>query len=56
MRVSPRVIFNSGSTRFAGELEYTSAAFGSPSADDAIPENTTEIANLRLLFSVYYFF
>jgi len=56
MRVSPRVIFNSGSTRFAGELEYTRAAFGSPSSEDAIPENTTEVANLRLLFSIYYFF
>lgn len=56
MRVSPRVIFNSGSTKFAGELEYTSAAFGSPSSEDAIPEETTEVANLRLLFSVYYNF
>jgi hypothetical protein len=55
LRISPRVIFNSGSARFAGELEYTSAAFGTPDAN-GIPDDPTSVANLRFLLGVYYFF
>ncbi len=54
-RVAPRVIFNSGSARFAGEIEYTSAAFGSPD-ENAIPDDPTSVENLRFLLGVYYFF
>lgn len=55
-RVSPRVIFNSGKTRFALETEYTSATFGSSWDDNAVPTDTHTIGNLRVLFSSYYFF
>ena len=55
-RISPRVIINSGKTRIAFELEYTSAAYGDNFDLNYIPENTTKIANLRALIGVYYFF
>ncbi len=54
-RVAPRIIFNSGKARFAGEIEYTAAAFGSIDTD-GMPLNPTEVANLRFLLGVYYFF
>ncbi len=55
-RISPRVIFNSGKTRFAGEVEYTAAAFGSEVNSLAEVQKSKEVANIRLLLSVYYFF
>jgi hypothetical protein len=55
MRVAPRVIWNSGPTRLAGELEYTSAAFGSNKEDGTVTDTKT-VSNLRLLFGAYYFF
>lgn len=57
MRISPRVIFNSGKFRFATELEYTMAEYGDNTYDKfAIPQNTYNVSNLRVLFSTYYFF
>ena len=55
-RISPRVIFNSGKTRFALETEYTSATFGDGWDDNAVPTDTHTTGNLRVLFSSYYFF
>jgi len=55
-RISPRVIFNSGKTRFALETEYTSATFGADFDENAVPTNTHTTGNLRVLFSSYYFF
>ena len=55
-RISPRVIFNSGKTRFALETEYTSAKFGNDFDENAVPKNTHPKSNLRVLFSSYYFF
>jgi len=55
-RISPRVIFNSGKTRFALETEYTSATFGADYDENAVPTNTHTTGNLRVLFSTYYFF
>ncbi|MGM0497262.1 MAG: hypothetical protein ACQESJ_05045, partial [Bacteroidota bacterium] len=55
-RISPRVIFNSGKTRFALETEYTSATFGAGFDENAVPTNTHTTSNLRVLFSSYYFF
>jgi hypothetical protein len=55
-RISPRVIFNSGKTRFALETEYTSATFGADWDDNAVPTDTHTKGNLRILFSSYYFF
>lgn len=55
-RISPRVILNSGKARFAMELEYTAANYGSEKDVNGIPINITQSANLRALFAVYYFF
>ena len=37
------------------ELEYTVAAYGMPDKKGDIP-NSEEIGNIRLLFTVFYFF
>lgn len=56
-RVSPRVIFNSGKSRIAGEIEYSSVDFGDGSfSEKAIPQNTTNVVNIRFLIAMYYFF
>ncbi len=54
-RISPRMIFNSGKMRFATEIEYTAAAYGSTQNDLSV-DNTKEVGNLRFLVGVYYFF
>ena len=54
-RVSPRIIFNSGKMRFAGEVEYTVAAYGTTDVEGVV-HNYKDICNLRLLIGVYYFF
>lgn len=54
-RVAPRLIFNSGKMRFAGEIEYTVAAYGT-TQDDLTVANSKEVGNLRFLMGVYYFF
>ncbi|MEA3445165.1 MAG: hypothetical protein U9R19_10620, partial [Bacteroidota bacterium] len=63
MRVSPRIIFNSGKVRFAGEIEYTSAAYAKLLDDDTYDmdefgkiNNTESVSNIRFLMAVYYFF
>lgn len=58
MRVSPRIIFNSGKVRFAGEIEYTSAEYGDGENFDieGMPMNTTTVSNIRFLLAAYYFF
>jgi hypothetical protein len=57
LRVSPRVIFNSGKARIAAELEYTSAMYGTPNADNkGKVENSKSISNVRGLLAFYYFF
>ncbi len=63
IRVSPRVVFNSGKVRIAGEIEYTAAAYAKEISDDvyAIDEygvvtETVDVSNVRFLVGVYYFF
>lgn len=57
LRISPRVQWNSGTTRIAAELEYTSAGYGTPNIlKKGKVENIKNISNLRLLFAVFYFF
>jgi hypothetical protein len=62
-RVSPRILFNAGKVRIAGEFEYTAAAYAT--SDDMGAINIDEfgkiteselVANYRILMSVYYFF
>lgn len=56
-RLSPRVLFNAGKTRIAAEIEYTSALYGTPNANDkGKVENTKAISNIRGLVAFYYFF
>ncbi len=54
-RISPRINFNSGKMRFSGEIEYTTAAYGTTQLDGTV-DNTHNVSNLRLLVGVYYFF
>ncbi|MCK4663615.1 MAG: hypothetical protein KAT68_12165 [Bacteroidales bacterium] len=62
-RISPRIIFNSGKTRIAGEIEYTGAAYVTTDDQGNINMNSKgkitdseTVGNLRLLLAVYYFF
>ena len=55
LRFSPRVVLNYDPVRIAGEIEYTSAAFGAVSPELELDE-TTEVANLRTLIAVFIFF
>ncbi|MDP3829868.1 MAG: hypothetical protein Q8Q47_01275, partial [Ignavibacteriaceae bacterium] len=54
-RISPRVIFNIGKFRLAGEVEYTVAGYGTADSNGKVT-NTEEVANLRLLTAFYLFF
>ncbi len=54
-RVSPRVIFNTGKIRFAAEVEYTTAAYGTYNIEGAV-ENSVPVSNTRFLIAAYYFF
>ncbi|MCD4731939.1 MAG: hypothetical protein K8R74_15135 [Bacteroidales bacterium] len=63
-RISPRVIFNAGKFRIAPEIEYTVAAYATTDKDTGLLNRdekgvitgSKEIANLRFLIGVYYFF
>lgn len=55
IRISPRVMYTSGKTRFALETEYTKAAYGTLKSDGKV-ENTKDYANIRILLGVYIFF
>jgi hypothetical protein len=54
-RVSPRVMWNSGKTRFAVEGEYTAASYGSQKGDATVAD-AEFVGNFRLLLAAYYFF
>jgi hypothetical protein len=54
-RVSPRLLYNVGKMRFAGEAELTGAAYGTPDAFGKV-QGARFVTNLRLLFAAYYFF
>lgn len=55
MRISPRIQYSIDKTCFAVEFEYTTAAYGTPNQKGVV-ENTTPVANLRLLFAAFLFF
>jgi hypothetical protein len=56
-RISPRFALNFGKTRFAWELEYTVAAYGTNNASDKENViNTYTVSSLRALFGAYIFF
>ena len=55
-RISPRIIVNSGKTRFAFELEQTGAAYGKSVTAMGIPDDLSWQVNNRFLVAAYYFF
>ena len=56
-RVSPRIKYKMGNVKFGAEVEYTSAAYGTPNNNNkGKVENTTNVANVRLLLAAYLFF
>lgn len=56
-RVSPRIVFISGKTKFGCELEISSADYGDGTYDKTgIPQNTVSVTNYRLLFGATYLF
>ncbi|MGA9117529.1 MAG: hypothetical protein WB626_12195 [Bacteroidota bacterium] len=56
-RISPRIAWEEGKTRFAAEVEHTSARYGTPDPGNrGRPANPRKVSNTRLLLSAYYFF
>lgn len=55
-RVSPRIIYASGKTKFCLEVEYTTAAYGKDNNQYGEVLNSEEISNIRGLLSVIYNF
>ena len=46
-----------GNVKFGAEVEYTSASYGTPNNNNkGKVENSTSVANLRLLLAAYLFF
>lgn len=54
-RVSPRITFTQGKLSFAGEIESTTAAYGTRASDGRV-SNTHGVTNLRVLLSTIYRF
>jgi hypothetical protein len=54
-RISPRIIWNIKLIRFALECEYTSAGYGITENNGKVI-NTKNVADVRILSAVYYFF
>ena len=54
-RLSPRLVYNVGRMRFAGEVELTAASYGSPDLFGKVLD-ARFVRNVRLLFAAYYFF
>lgn len=56
-RISPRVVYTVGSTRFSFEVEYSTAEYGTPNlSENGKVQNLVGVANLRALAAVYYMF
>lgn len=55
IRVSPRIQYKVGNVQFAAEVEYTSAAYGTPDIKGKVT-NTKNVQNIRTLISSYLFF
>lgn len=57
LRVSPRVIWTVGKVKFAGEVEYTQAAYGKVDKTDKMKViDTKSVSNIRILLAGYLFF
>lgn len=56
MRFSPRIEFISNKTKIGCEIEYTSATYGSGYDTNYIPDETSTVANVRMLLGLLYAF
>lgn len=54
-RLSPRIVVTEGKVKFAAELEYTAAAYGTPDVYGKVI-NTETVSNVRLLLSSFLSF
>ena len=54
-RLSPRLVYNAGKMRFAGEVELTAASYGTADAFGKVRDGRF-VSNLRFLLAAYYFF
>jgi hypothetical protein len=54
-RISPRLVYNVGKMRFAGEVELTAASYGTPDVFGKV-RDAEFVHNFRLLLAAYYFF
>ncbi len=54
-RISPSVSYSKGKTKWCAELEYTGAAYGKPD-EMGIFNQSEEVANLRFIITIFYFF
>lgn len=55
IRVSPRIAFSSGKTKFAFETEYTAAKYGINDKDGKV-NNGESVSNIRFLLAAFIFF
>jgi hypothetical protein len=55
IRLSPRAQYSAGKTRFACEVEYTAAKYGTADMKGKV-ENGENVANVRLLLAAFLFF
>jgi len=57
LRISPRLIYKMGKLQFAGEVDYTQAAYGTPNPTNKFKvENTKNISNIRINLAAYLYF
>ena len=54
-RLSPRLLYNAGKVRLAGEVELTAASYGTPDLYGKV-QGARFVRNVRLLLAAYYFF
>lgn len=54
-RLSPRLLYNAGKVRLAGEVELTAASYGAPDAFGKV-RGARFVRNVRLLLAAFYFF
>ncbi|MBN2572549.1 MAG: hypothetical protein JXA68_10510 [Ignavibacteriales bacterium] len=55
LRLAPRLEYRNGNAQFAGEVEYTSAGYGTIDSKGKVTD-AESIANIRFLFAAYLFF
>ena len=56
IRIAPRILYISGRTRLAAEIEFTGARYGSDYDVNYIAGTIVEVTNTRLLMSIMYSF